>query len=50
MSKKKTVGEINCQYMDFKKVNECFGWEPKNSLKAGLNKTIEWYKKYLEQI
>ena len=50
MSEKKTVGEINCQYMDFEKVNECFGWEPKHSFKAGLNKTIEWYKKYLEQI
>ena len=50
MSKKKTIGEINCQYMDFQKVNQFFGWEPKHSFELGLDKTIKWYEKYLKEI
>lgn len=48
MSLKKTKGEINCQYMDFKKVNKCFGWKPNHSFEKGLEKTIVWYSKFFE--
>ena len=44
---KNTVGEIECQYMDYKKVNKYFGWKPKHDFIDGLSKTIEWYKNYL---
>ena len=47
MEGKKTVGEIQQQYMDFEKVNQYFGWKPKHSLKEGMAKTIEWFKGYL---
>ena len=49
MEGKKTVGEINCQYMDFEKVNAFFGWKPNHSFEEGLSKTIEWFKTYLEK-
>ena len=44
---KNTVGEIECQYMDYEKVNKYFGWKPKHNFIDGLSKTIEWYKNYL---
>lgn len=47
MEGKQTVGEIDCQYMDFEKVNAHFGWSPKHSFKEGVQKTIEWFKGYL---
>ena len=43
---KKTTGEIECQYMDYEKVNKYFGWKPKHDFTNGLSKTIEWYKNY----
>jgi len=46
---KKTTGEIDCQYMDFEKVNKYFGWEPKHQFKDGIIKSIEWYKLYLKE-
>ncbi len=49
MSEKKTVGEINCQYMNFNKVNQNFGWKPNHNFKDGLIKTIKWYKEYLKE-
>jgi CDP-glucose 4,6-dehydratase len=42
-----TVGEINCQYMDFEKANKFFGWSPKMDLNEGLSQTIKWFEKYL---
>ena len=45
---KKTKGEIDCQYMDFEKLNNYFGWEPQYSFNDGMIKSIEWYKKYLK--
>jgi CDP-glucose 4,6-dehydratase len=45
-AKKKTIGEIEYQYMDFEKVNKYFGWKPGTDFNAGIGKTIEWYKKY----
>ena len=47
MENKKTTGEINCQYMNYNKVNNFFGWFPKVDLNEGLNKTIKWYERYL---
>jgi len=48
MKDKRTVGEIDCQFMDFEKVNQHFGWSPKHSFEEGLAKTIEWYKGYFK--
>lgn len=48
MKGKQTVGEIDCQYMDFEKVNQHFGWTPKHSFEEGVEKTIEWFKSYLK--
>lgn len=47
MKGKETFGEIDCQYMDFEKVNQHFGWTPKHSLEEGVVKAIDWYKGYL---
>lgn len=48
MEDKKTVGEIDCQYMDYEKVNQHFGWSPEHSFDEGVIKTIEWFKGYLK--
>jgi CDP-glucose 4,6-dehydratase len=48
MKLKKTTGEIDCQYMDFEKVNEYFGWKPRHGFKDGLRKTIAWFRRYNE--
>jgi CDP-glucose 4,6-dehydratase len=42
-----TVGEIDCQYMDFRKVNEHFGWAPSHAFEEGVEKTVEWFRGYL---
>ncbi len=39
--------EIDKQYLSIDKAKKILGWEPKFSLKTGLEKTIEWYKGYL---
>ena len=44
---KKTLGEIDCQFMAYDKVNSLFGWKPEVSFDEGLKKTIEWFSKYL---
>ena len=44
MDEKIAVGEIQCQYMDYEKVNKYFNWSPSISLEDGLIKSIEWYK------
>lgn len=46
MKRKKTTGEIDCQYMDFEKVNAYFGWKPRHSFEDGLKKTVAWFKRY----
>ncbi len=50
MKNKKTVGEIDCQFMDHEKVEKCFGWTPQHSFNDGLLKTIDWYKQYLKNL
>jgi len=37
--------EIQDQYLSIKKAEKDLKWKPRHSLKAGLNPTIEWYKK-----
>ena len=49
MIKEKTIGEIDCQYMDFEKVNSHFNWSPSHSFEEGIKKTIKWYKVYLSK-
>ena len=46
MKGKRTIGEIDCQFMDFEKVNRHFGWSPQQDFRQGLTKTIEWFKSY----
>jgi len=46
---KKTIGEIECQYMDYEKVNKFFKWEPKHNFNEGLIKTIKWFEGYLKK-
>ena len=48
MEGRKTAGEISHQYMDYEKVNEYFNWSPSHSFSKGIDKTISWYKRYLE--
>lgn len=48
-SGKKTQGEIDCQFMDYEKVNQFFDWSPQTSFESGIRKTIDWYKKYLQE-
>jgi CDP-glucose 4,6-dehydratase len=50
MKNKKTVGEIDCQFMDHEKVENYFGWTPQHSFNDGLLKTIDWYKQYLKNL
>lgn len=47
MKGKATVGEIDCQFMDFEKVGRDFGWAPRHSFEEGITKTIEWFRGYL---
>lgn len=49
MSGKKTTGEIDVQFMDYKKVEAVFGWRPVTSLEEGLAKTINWFARFNEE-
>jgi CDP-glucose 4,6-dehydratase len=48
MVSKKTIGEINYQYMDYEKAFSYFSWKPRHSLQEGTRKTVAWFKQYLE--
>ena len=41
MKGRETVGEIECQYMDYELVNRDFGWAPQHSFDSGVALTIE---------
>ncbi len=41
--KSKIEREIDAQYLESKKVNDLFGWQPLVSLDEGLASTIDWY-------
>lgn len=45
-----TIGEIDCQFMDYEKVNHYFNWKPTTSFDIGIDKTIAWYDEYLNKI
>ena len=45
-----TIGEIDCQYMDYEKVNNYFGWTPSTNFDQGIESTIYWYKNYLSKV
>ena len=44
--KEKDFPEIFHQYLDSRKIKNDIGWKPKTSIKDGLEKTINFYKKY----
>ena len=37
-------GEIDRQWVDFSKLHELTGWEPRVGLEEGLTRTIEWFR------
>lgn len=41
--------DIGDYYSSFNKAKKILGWEPKTTVKEGLSKTIEYYKKYGKQ-
>ena len=41
-------GEIKAQYLNPSKASSLLGWKAQFGLEEGLNKTISWYKNYLE--
>ncbi|MCJ7816581.1 MAG: GDP-mannose 4,6-dehydratase [Candidatus Aenigmarchaeota archaeon] len=41
---KPTPGEIDRQYISYKKAREFFGWQPKVRLEDGLALTLKWYR------
>jgi len=40
-------GEIHSQYLDSTKAKKLLFWEPKYSIKEGIQETVSWYTKYL---
>ena len=46
MQNKDTKGEIQCQYMNYDKVQKYFDWSPITNLNEGLTKTLKWYESY----
>jgi len=49
MKLKKTKGEIPYQYMDYKKLNNYFGWFPKYKFDDTIHELYSWYEKYLNK-
>lgn len=41
-------GEIDRQYLESTKIREVTGWEPQTDLRAGLSRTLEWYREHPE--
>jgi len=50
MKNKKTIGEINNQFMDYSKLNKFFGWKPKHDFNTTIKTTYEWYEEYFKKI
>jgi CDP-glucose 4,6-dehydratase len=42
------TNEIRHQYLDATKAREKLGWKPLFTLDEGLEKTISWYREFLE--
>ncbi len=49
---KLTPGEIDRQYISYRKAQETFGWQPKVRLEEGLARTFNWYREnpWIEQV
>jgi nucleoside-diphosphate-sugar epimerase len=47
MRSAQTTGEITVQYMDYDVVQRDFGWAPTTSFDAGIDQTIDWFKRFL---
>jgi CDP-glucose 4,6-dehydratase len=41
--------EIKHQYLSAKKAREMLGWSPKYTIDEGLERTIQWYRKFLKE-
>jgi len=41
--------DIGDYYSDFQKINKSLGWKPEVSLRAGLVRTLDYYRKYLNK-
>jgi len=39
-------GEIDRQYLDFSKLRELTGWEPRVELREGIERTLAWYREH----
>jgi CDP-glucose 4,6-dehydratase len=37
-------GEIDRQWVDYSKLHELTGWEPRSTLEQGLERTLDWYR------
>jgi CDP-glucose 4,6-dehydratase len=46
---RQTTGEIDCQYMNYDKLNKYFGWQPSMDFDTGLKQTIKWYEIYFRK-
>ena len=46
--KNEVSNEIREQYLDASKVNTMLNWKPQFDLDTGIQKTIQWYKDFLE--
>ncbi|HEX2923063.1 MAG TPA: hypothetical protein VHS28_03435 [Chloroflexota bacterium] len=40
--------DIGSFYTDYSKIKTALGWEPKVGIREGLEKTVEFYRKYRE--
>ena len=49
MKNKRTIGEINNQFMDYSKLKKFFDWKPKHDFNTTANITYEWYKDYFKK-
>ncbi len=43
-------GEIDRQWVEYRKLNRLTGWEPRVSLEEGLGRAIEWYRSHPQWI
>lgn len=42
-------GEIRIQYLSATKARTILGWQPGYGLEAGLQETIDWYRRFLAE-
>jgi CDP-glucose 4,6-dehydratase len=40
------AGEIDRQWVDYSKLNRLTGWEPRVSLEDGLQRTLDWHRRF----